>query len=69
MERQLNDIVSRLGRIEGKQDAALEYQNRLDADITGQSARISELEKGQSRMMGYGAGVAGLFSFILAVFR
>jgi len=69
MEKQLNEIVSRLGRIEGKQDAAVTNQIRIDEHLDRQDDRIVNLEKGHSRLLGYGAGVAGLFGFLISVFK
>lgn len=59
-----NDIMHRLGSIEGKQDIMLSNQSKVEEDIKNQTKRIDDLENSNSRILGIGAGVMGLWALV-----
>ncbi len=61
-DKHISVIFEKLGRMEGKQDQILHHQK-------DHSTRLSTVEKRQNHLMGWGAGVVAVFSFIGAVFK
>lgn len=57
--KHLNEIFDRLGRMEGKQDLILSHQDN-------QNKRLGTVEKRQNHMMGWGAGVAAVWTLIIS---
>jgi len=66
MESHISEVLSRLARIEEKQDSTLRNQKRMEDVAISHDSRIRQVEKSQSRMLGYGAGALGLWSVIVA---
>lgn len=63
-EDSIKEILTRLGRMEGKQDLILTSQNRQEAVLVKHEERLTSVERYQSRTLGWAAGVAGTFSLL-----
>lgn len=60
-----NDILYKLGSIEGKQDIILLNQSELSETMKEHSKRLDKVEKNQFRSAGFAAGVAGVFGYFV----
>lgn len=53
-----------LGRIDGKLDAALQRQERTEAEIAALESRMAKVENWRSYLIGIAAAVAAAVSFL-----
>jgi hypothetical protein len=65
VDRDNQNILVALGRLEGKVDALISRQNIVDARIDRHDTRIRELEQSKSWLLG-AAGVVGAIASLAA---
>lgn len=65
MDKDNQNILVALGRLEGKVDALISRQNLVDSRIDGHDSRLRELEQSKSWLLG-AAGVSGALASLIA---
>lgn len=65
MDKDNQNILVALGRLEGKMDALISRQNLVDSRMEAHDIRIRELEQSKSWILG-AAGVCGALASLVA---
>ena len=61
------EVLIGIGRLEGRVEQFLAHQTRQDERLNNHGDRLSSLERGYARILGWAAGVAAAVGFVAAL--